>query len=277
MTNWSIALSSCRQMDPSHSEAGPSGGASRSYDPEEYFSSPNFPATNLASTLSRDDIQEIREKYTFPDDCHLYTPKQHHKVYYNPRIPEDHGGVALGVSRPALFCGLRFPLLPLLKKLFREMGIALGQLDPNGFIHINTFAFRCLSHGVTPRTSLFWHHYDFKRNPKNFGFYNISRRPGRGDWCQTNSNTKGSHHQWFFIVLPGLREFSVWREVDPRRIISSTLSEEDQSDYERLCLPLSPENRFSLRTSRDEEWVHQLRGSLVIRAFALVFLSCLPF
>lgn len=142
-------------MDPSHNEEGPSGSADPSYDPDVYFSFPNFPATNLASTLGREDIQEIREKYTFPENCHLYTPKRHHKVYYNPRILEDHGGVALGISRRAVFYGIWFPLLPLLKKLFREMRIALGQLDPSGFIYINTFAFRCLSHGVTAQTAIF--------------------------------------------------------------------------------------------------------------------------
>lgn len=38
--------------------------------------------------------------------------------------------------------------------------------------------------------------------------------------------------------------------------MSSTLSEEDRADYEKLNLPLFPENKISLRISRDEEWIH---------------------
>lgn len=168
-------------------------------------------------------------------------------------------GVAVGISEAAFKCGLRLPLLPILKKLFREMGIALGQMDPNGFTHINGFQCRCLASRVTATTRLFWHHYDFRRNPKSRGFYTIARRPGRADWIQTNSNNKGSHNKWFQISGPKVGEFSVWREVDVSRVVMLKLTEIEEHDYQTLCL--TPTERITLQTSRDPDWLLGLWGT----------------
>lgn len=75
---------------------------------------------------------------------HLYRSREEDRIYQNPHVLERFGGCAIGLSESAFKCNFRVPLLQLLKNLFRQMNIAFGQMDPNGFIHINTFQHRCL-------------------------------------------------------------------------------------------------------------------------------------
>lgn len=58
-------------------------------------------------------------------------------------MPEYKASIAVGIDETSFKCGFMVPILPILKKLFKEMGIALGQMDPNGFIHINCYQARC--------------------------------------------------------------------------------------------------------------------------------------
>lgn len=149
------------------------------------------------------------------------------RIYDTPGIsigdqPEE---IGVGIFETAFVCGLRFPLLPLLKALLKEMGISIGQLDPDGFIHINSFQHRCLVNGVPPLSVLFWHHYDFRKNAKSAGFYNITRRVGRSDWAATNSSNEKTHSHWCFVTGPDLPRFSEWRDVDVDRIKLKSLTE----------------------------------------------------
>lgn len=137
------------------------------------------------------------------------------------------------------------------------MGIALGQLDPNGFIYINVFVYRCLQVGVFPRPALFWNHHDFKKNAKSSSFYTIGRKTGRPNWCETNSSNKESHERWFYLGGHSIHKFAVWKEVDPSVIATHTLAGKDLEDFEKLNRVLEP-NRIPLSMSREKEWLFTL-------------------
>lgn len=138
--------------------------------------------TNKHSQPGEKDIKNFHSKYTILEGTwHIYVAIQIERIYHIPPIPKGYGDCAIGIFEEAFKCGLRVPLLPLLRILFKQMNIALGQMDPNGFIHINFFQNGCLKTGLPPFICLFWFHYDFRKNPKSFGFYTIARRSGRTD------------------------------------------------------------------------------------------------
>ena len=148
-----------------------SGEASASYSARTHFgNAKNFPAANHRSSINKDKIASFIDKYDIPTGAwFVYRPSEEDRIYYTPPVPKGYGDHAIGISEAAFFCGFRVPLLPLVKHLFAEMDIAIGQMDPNGFIHMNTFQYRCLKAGVEPSTQLFWYHYDFRKNPKSKG------------------------------------------------------------------------------------------------------------
>ncbi|XP_074346130.1 uncharacterized protein LOC141684891 [Apium graveolens] len=136
------------------------------------------------------------------------------------------------------------------------MGIALGQMDPNGFIHINCFQNMCLHAGIAPIIRLFWYHYDFRKNPKSSGFYTIARRAGRPDWTATNSNNKSTHTHWCYVSGPRLAAMSVWRDVNPALLLMPGLTLEEKENYTALVdvnvKKLGP-GEF-----RDKDWLFSL-------------------
>lgn len=249
----------CREMDRSNDEPGPSR---ESVFSEEFA----YPAANVSSRLTKVAISRIVDKYAIPTGAWFaYWADEHDRVYHRLRVPAGHGSCCTGISEAAFKCGLRLPLLPILKRLFEEMGIALGQMDPNGFTHINAFQHRCLVARVEARTSLFWHQYDFRRNPKSNGFYTIVRRNGRPDWVQTNSNNKGTHDKWFYISGPRVARFSVWRVVDPKEAPLTAPAEGDVLDHRLLCEAIP--GQLSLASSRDSDWPFALWGNGNISAY----------
>ncbi|KAK1394764.1 hypothetical protein POM88_013820 [Heracleum sosnowskyi] len=182
-----------------------------------------------------------------------------------PEVDEEYGSVALEIFEKAFFYGLSTPIAPCSEKLLKYTMVALGQLDPNIFIHINSFQNRCLKAGVKPRLSLLLHHFDFRKNAKSVGFYQLARRTGRAGWDATNSSNRGTHDHWFFISGHKLRKYSVWREIDPAIIIAPELSDAaDKVDYARLCAPQEP-NRILLIVSRDQTWLRALWGTVSTR------------
>lgn len=98
-----------------------------------------------------------------------------HSPTLRPNIPyatgvccfRGHGhrdiGIGLQVRVPSSFTSPD-------QKLFRQMNITFGQMDPNEFIHINSFQHRCLTEVIHPSLWLIWFHYAFRRNPKSHGF-----------------------------------------------------------------------------------------------------------
>lgn len=113
-------------------------------------------AENMRSKLTEGDLARLHDKYGIPRGLwHVYPAEQRDRIYHNPPIPEGFGDVTTGISEAAFKCGFRVPLLPLLKSLLKNMGLALGQLDPNSFIHVNCFQARCLAAKIYPRAALF--------------------------------------------------------------------------------------------------------------------------
>lgn len=85
----------------------------------------------------------------------MYNMNADERIYDTPGVPKGYGDRAVGISKATFKCEFRVPLLKILRHLFFQMGIALGQMDPDGFIHINYFQNRCLQEGVNPLTRLF--------------------------------------------------------------------------------------------------------------------------
>lgn len=240
-------------MERSTEGAGPSGVS--------IFSNAElYPAANLRSKLTEDNLEGMHDKYGIVKNLwHVFAPRKRDRLYHNPSVPSSCGTVATGISEAAFKCGFRLPMLPLLKRLLKDMGIVIGQLDPNSFIHINVFQARCLELKMHPRTFLFWVHYDFRRNSKSHGFYTIARRSNRADWAQTNSNNKGSHEEWFFLSGPKIERFSTWRDVDPTKVVMPSFEGADKQDYKLLCgLDMG---KVLLADSRNNDWLFALWGS----------------
>ncbi|KAK1362161.1 hypothetical protein POM88_046635 [Heracleum sosnowskyi] len=155
-------------------------------------------------------------------------------------------------------------MLPLVKQLFAQMGIALGQMDPNGFLHMNGFQCRCLAANVDPTPALFWHHHDFRKNGKSKGFYSIARRTNRAECVETNSNNKGNHDKWCYISGPKIVALSQWRVVDPTvQVVKPTLSRAELDEYQRLCN--FNMDRIPLEDLRDKQWLFALWGNVSSR------------
>lgn len=150
------------------------------------------------------------------------------------------------------------------------MIIAIGQMDPNGFIHINTFQHWCLLAGVDTATWLFWFHYDFRWNPKSNGLYTIAQRAGHSEWCFTYSSNKKSHTHWCYLVGPKLVEFGVWREVKPTKLMMPTSLLEEATRYEKLVKFKLP--KVSFTDSRDMDWLFAQWGNGNTMTFFTCFL-----
>lgn len=215
----------------------------------------------------------LAKKFNVPDRWLFHCPDRDiDLIYYTIDYEEGEGGMSTGISEAAFNCGLRLPFLPIPRSLLRDMGITLGKLDPNSFIYVNVFQHKCLQTGVVPRTRLFWFHYDLKKNPKSPGFYSVSRRAGRPDWYFTNSNNKGSHDSWFFLSSSSIEEFSVWREVDPKRVKLPKLSDAEKQDYASLCR--FPEVKIPVSHSRSAKWLGALMGSFEENCNPFCFFNC---
>ncbi|XP_074352149.1 uncharacterized protein LOC141691316 [Apium graveolens] len=198
-------------------------------------SSADYPVANNRSEMSKGRVVQMYDDYSVPRGfCWLYAPREDERIYDTPGVPEGYGGCAVGVSEAAFKCGLRVPPLKLIKHLFFQIGIALGQMDPNGFIHINCFQNRCLHARIAPNTRLFWYHYDFRKNPKSPSFYTIARRAGRPDWMETNSNNNATHTHWCYVSGPRLAAMSIWCDVNPSLLLMPSLTLEEKENYTAL-------------------------------------------
>lgn len=88
-----------------------------------------YPTTNLRSKLDEDKLAHIPDKYDiFKNHYFVYRADRKDRIYHNPPARETCGGVATGISEAAFKCGFRVPILPLLKRLLKEMGIELNWI-----------------------------------------------------------------------------------------------------------------------------------------------------
>ncbi|KAK1365645.1 hypothetical protein POM88_041206 [Heracleum sosnowskyi] len=216
-------------MDRSSSEYAQSSG---SVSPERspFFHVGEYPAGNHPTQLSKERVAGLAKEHEIPSGAwHIYMPRADDRLWHNPPMPKGYGSVATGISEVALKCGFRVPMLPLMKKLFAQMGIALGQMDSNG------------------------------KNGKSKGFYTIARRTNMAEWVETNSNNKGSHDKWCYILSPKIAAVSQWRVVDPTvQVVKPTLSGGEMHEYERLCQ--FKMDRIPLEDLRDKQWLFALWG-----------------
>lgn len=221
-------------MDRSDDEVGPSNELIP-YGLMHYRDVALYPAANNPTHLKKKDIEGFHSEYHIPRGVYrLYMPEPTDRIYHTPPVPASHGDIAIGISESAFKCGFRVPLLRLYKKIFHQMKIAFGQMDPNGLIHINCFQYQCLAEGIHPLSRLFLFHYNFRRNAKSHGFYTIARRSGRSDWAATNSSNKKTHTHWCFISGPKLTEFGVWHVVDPHKLLMHELRPDEALSNDKL-------------------------------------------
>ena len=101
---------------PSTSGACQSTSVDRSWKALSYF-----------STVTQDDIDRMRRCYQIPDDVILRIPDSDERACY----PKYKGDVAF--YEADLRVGLRFPMQPFVRELLDFLGLALGQVNPNGW------------------------------------------------------------------------------------------------------------------------------------------------
>ncbi|KAK1384008.1 hypothetical protein POM88_021743 [Heracleum sosnowskyi] len=106
-----------------------SGQSPRSISPDRYpfFNAEEFPAANHPTRLSEERVAKFPKEFEIPTGAwHTYLPGAADRIWHNLPVPKGYGNVATGISEAALKCGFRVPMLPLVKQLFAQMGIALG-------------------------------------------------------------------------------------------------------------------------------------------------------
>uniref|UniRef100_A0A2N9GVW0 Transposase (putative) gypsy type domain-containing protein n=1 Tax=Fagus sylvatica TaxID=28930 RepID=A0A2N9GVW0_FAGSY len=101
---------------PSTSGTRQSGWVDRSWKALSYFSS-----------VTQDDIDRIRRRYQIPDDVVLRIPDSDERAC----CPKYVGDVAF--YEADLKAGLRFPMQPFVRELLDFLGLAPGQVNPNGW------------------------------------------------------------------------------------------------------------------------------------------------
>lgn len=90
----------------------------------------HFPAANLRSLLIEEKVEKFLDKYRIIIGIYgVYTASLTHRVYHTLEVVEGLRGVVTSISEATFKCGFRIPTLPILKRLFDDMGIALGQID----------------------------------------------------------------------------------------------------------------------------------------------------
>uniref|UniRef100_A0A2N9H2L5 Transposase (putative) gypsy type domain-containing protein n=1 Tax=Fagus sylvatica TaxID=28930 RepID=A0A2N9H2L5_FAGSY len=101
---------------PSTSGARQSTSVDRSWKALSYF-----------STVTQDDIDRMRCSYQIPDDVILRIPDSDERAC----CPKYEGDVAF--YEADLKAGLRFPMQPFVRELLDFLGLAPGQVNPNGW------------------------------------------------------------------------------------------------------------------------------------------------
>jgi hypothetical protein len=79
------------------------------------------------SKINQDDIDRIRRRYQIPDDVVLRIPDSDERAC----CPKYEGDVAF--YEADLRAGLRFPMQPFVRELLDFLGLAPGQVNPNGW------------------------------------------------------------------------------------------------------------------------------------------------
>ena len=105
------------------SEAVPSTAGSR----QSTWVDRSWKALFYFSRVTQDDIDRMRRRYQIPDDVVLRIPDSDERAC----CPKYEGDVAF--YEADLRAGLRFPVQPFVRELLDFLGLALGQVNPNGW------------------------------------------------------------------------------------------------------------------------------------------------
>lgn len=135
-----------------------------------------FPSYNRRSKIKKEKFNSMADDFNFADDYFVIMPDDDDRVYTEVRY---HNTVGLGVSYLSFSCGLRVPIHSFIRKVILDTGLALGQVAPNSFYHINAFIHRCKLKGIGLSVHLFWHHFNITGSKKCSRFYAIGLRPKR--------------------------------------------------------------------------------------------------
>lgn len=120
------------------------------YSAMSHFNDNRFPAANLLTLLTEEQVAGMTTKYNIHVRWEVNHPDKTDLIYHTSPIDCSYGMFGIGVSEQAFHCGLRLPLIPIVRQFLAHTHIALGQLDPNSFIHFNAFQHRCLMAEVEP-------------------------------------------------------------------------------------------------------------------------------
>ena len=87
----------------------------------------SWKALSYFSKVTQDDIDRMRRRYQIPDDFVLRIPDSDERAC----CPKYEGDVAF--YEADLRAGLRFPMQPFVRELLDFLGLASGQVNPNGW------------------------------------------------------------------------------------------------------------------------------------------------
>jgi hypothetical protein len=87
----------------------------------------SWKALSYYSRVTQDDIDRMRRRYQIPDDVVLRIPDSDERAC----CPKYGGDVAF--YEADLKAGLRFPIQPFVRELLDFLGLAPGQVNPNGW------------------------------------------------------------------------------------------------------------------------------------------------
>uniref|UniRef100_A0A2N9IZD3 Transposase (putative) gypsy type domain-containing protein n=1 Tax=Fagus sylvatica TaxID=28930 RepID=A0A2N9IZD3_FAGSY len=105
------------------SEAAPSTSGARQSSRVDR----SWKALSYYSRVTQDDIDRMRRRYQIPDDVVLRIPDSDERAC----CPKYGGDVAF--YEADLKAGLRFPIQPFVRELLDFLGLAPGQVNPNGW------------------------------------------------------------------------------------------------------------------------------------------------
>ena len=159
---------------------------------------PVFTSQGTLSSLFVSDLDRIRKRYDFPMGFSLAVPSEEAHIY-RP------GFVTL--YEDAFIAGLRIPLHPLARDLLIFLGIAPGQLAPNGWRFLIGAIYlwpQRFGYELT-LPELLWIYRPFPLFGE-VGFFSLSARQGKKVISRCPSNNKGWKKKFFHVSTLGFCE-----------------------------------------------------------------------
>lgn len=97
---------------------------------------------------------------------------------------------------------------------------------------------------MKPTLNLFWTYYKLTTTIKSPSFFSIGLNIGSQKWIKTQSNIRGSHSEWFYLIGPDLERFSRWDEFTPNAC-NPSLTPPKEATYHKLLRNYDPSKILS--------------------------------